>query len=48
MIEIEPPRPRRQIAEQAWDEERIYEREVVYDRPPPVRREVREKVYVRG
>ncbi|MCJ1416440.1 hypothetical protein MMC32_002776 [Xylographa parallela] len=49
--EPEPERPRRQLAAEPWDEERIFEREVIYDRPPPppmppVRREVREKVYV--
>ena len=49
--EPERERPRRQLAAEPWDEERIYEREIVYDRPPPppmppVRREVREKVYV--
>ncbi|MCJ1405086.1 hypothetical protein MMC11_008312 [Xylographa trunciseda] len=49
--EPEPERPRRQLAAEPWDEERIYEREIIYDRPPPppmgpMRREVREKVYV--
>ncbi|MCJ1321071.1 hypothetical protein MMC15_006413 [Xylographa vitiligo] len=49
--EPEPERPRRMLAAEPWDEERIYEREIVYDRPPPpamppIRREVREKVYV--
>ncbi|MCJ1473885.1 hypothetical protein MMC13_002540 [Lambiella insularis] len=47
--EPEPERPRRMLAAEPWNEERIYEREIVYDRPPPppmARREVREKVYV--
>ena len=50
--EPERERPRKQLAERPWDEERIFEREIIYDRapqpplPPPVRREVREKVYV--
>ena len=47
----ERERPQRQIAAAPWDEERIFEREIVYDRPPPpppppARREVRERTYV--
>jgi hypothetical protein len=47
-----PERPRLALPAQAWDEERVIEREIIYDRappppaPPPLRREVREKVYV--
>lgn len=46
--EPEPERPRKLLAAEPWDEERVYEREIIYDRPPPpiARREVREKVYV--
>ena len=32
-----------------WDEERVFEREIIYDRPPPPgrrEREVRERTYV--
>ena len=45
-VEVIPERPRKQLAAQPWDEERVFEREIIYDRPPPLRREVREKVYV--
>lgn len=46
--EATPERPRLALPAQPWDEERVFEREIIYDRapPPPERREVREKVYV--
>ena len=46
VIERERERPR--LAERPWDEERVFEREVIYDRPPPPRREreIREREYI--
>lgn len=48
---LERERPRLALAQQPWDEERVIEREIIYDRPPPrrepeVKREIREKIYV--
>jgi hypothetical protein len=52
VVEVEAPR--RLLADRPYEEERVIEREIIYDRPPPPprpreheRREVVETVYVR-
>ena len=45
---LEREKPKKAIAAAPWDEERVFEREIIYDRPPPpgVKREIRERTYV--